>query len=416
MARLIDRTVRALPTPKDRAKITWDDETKGFGVCVYPTGRRSFVLDYRCNGRQRRMVIGQYPDWSVAAARDEARKFRRAVDGGADPLSDRYSARGAPTVQDLFQRYMKEHAPSKAERSRKDDEGMWRNEILPRLGKLKVAEVRPADADKLHREITASGRPVRANRVIEVFRKSLNLAIRWGWISQNPATGVKRNQEEHRTRYLSLEEIVRLGEAMDGHPDQKAVNAIRLLLLTGARKGEVLSATWSQFDLENGTWTRPSSHTKQKREHRVPLSATTVQLLSDMKRDATGPYLFPGKNGRPMTDIQKTWEVVCQEAGLVELAGESGRKKGRRDQLTHIPTVWVHDLRRTYASLLASSGHSLQVIGALLGHSQAQTTQRYAHLFEDPLRQATETVSKLIPGDGLWSKESKPREKVGDEA
>ena len=400
MARLIDRTVRALPTPKGRAKITWDDETKGLGVCVYPTGRRSFVLDYRASGRQRRMVIGQYPDWSVAAARDEARKFRRAVDGGADPLSDRHSARGAPTVQDMFQRYMKEHAPSKAERSRKDDEGMWRNEILPRLGKLKVADVRPADADKLHREITASGRPVRANRVIEVFRKSLNLAIRWGWISQNPATGVKRNQEEHRTRYLSLEEIVRLGEAMDGHPDQKAVNAVRLLLLTGARKGEVLSASWSQFDLENGTWTRPSSHTKQKREHRVPLSAPAVQLLTDMKREATGALLFPGKNGRPMSDIKKTWDSVCKDAGLVKLVYDSRRKKGQRDDPVYKPTVWLHDLRRTYASLLASSGHSLPVIGALLGHTQAQTTQRYAHLFEDPLRQATESVGALVGDNG----------------
>jgi integrase len=234
----------------------------------------------------------------------------------------------------------------------------------------------------------------------EVFRKSLNLAIRWGWISQNPATGVKRNQEEHRTRYLSHEEIVRLVEAMDGHPDQKAVNAVRLLLLTGARKGEVLSASWSQFDLENGTWTRPSSHTKQKREHRVPLSAPAVQLLTDMKREATGALLFPGKNGRPMSDIKKTWDSACKDAGLVKLVDESRRKKDQRDDPVYKPTVWLHDLRRTYASLLASSGHSLPVIGALLGHTQAQTTQRYAHLFEDPLRQATESVGALVGDNG----------------
>ena len=123
-------------------------------------------------------------------------------------------------------------------------------------------------------------------------------------------------------------------------------------------------------------------------------------MLADMKQEATGALLFPGRDGRPMTDIKKTWEVVCKDAGLVEIASESTRKRGRRDEPVYRPTVWLHDLRRTYASLLASSGHSLPVIGALLGHTQAQTTQRYAHLFENPLRQATESVGTLVADNG----------------
>jgi len=180
--------------------------------------------------------------------------------------------------------------------------------------------------------------------------------------------------------------LARLVDALNGHPNRRAANAVRLLLLTGARRGEVLAATWEQFDLAAGVWTKPSAHTKQKRAHRVPLSAPALALLLTMRAEAEAaghgsPHLFPGDApGKPLGDIKNFWGSVCRRAGV---AG-----------------VRLHDLRHQYASMLASAGLSLPIIGRLLGHTQAQTTARYAHLFDDPLRQATERVGALIEGAG----------------
>ncbi len=152
-------------------------------------------------------------------------------------------------------------------------------------------------------------------------------------------------------------------------------------MLTGARRGEVLSATWDQFDLEAGVWTKPSAHTKQKSEHRVPLSAPAMQLLSDMKATAAGDCLFPGKSAdQPLTEIKHFWAAICRKADIKDCR--------------------IHDLRHTYASILASAGLSLPVIGALLGHTQPNTTARYSHLFDDPLRQATERVGAVVTAAG----------------
>ena len=178
---------------------------------------------------------------------------------------------------------------------------------------------------------------------------------------------------------MSGDELQRLIAVLATHPNQRCANIIRLLLLTGARRGEAMNAAWNQFDLEAGVWTKPSAHTKQKKEHRVPLSAAAVQLLSEMKAKADfSPYVFPGRNGGPLTEMKTFWSGVCQRAKLEDCR--------------------IHDLRHTYASILASSGLSLPVIGALLGHTQPATTQRYTHLFDDPLREATQRVSTFLGG------------------
>ena len=321
--------------------------------------------------------------------------MRREVDAGGDPMLDRHAMRGAPTVRDLFDRYAAEHLPTKRPRSAADDRSMWENVILPTLGRLRVADLTSTDVDRLHQDVTKSGRPIRANRTIEVLRKALNLAIRWRWVERNVAIGTRRNQEDRRNRYLSEGEIARLSQAIGRHPNRQSANAIRLLMLTGARRSEVLSATWSQFDLETGVWTKPSSHTKQKREHRVPLSEPAVQLLAKMKEGVGSVFLFPNPNGGHQVDIKRTWNALCREAGLVEVAGtEVDREVDRVPVLRN--TVRIHDLRHTYASLLASGGASLPLIGALLGHTQPATTARYAHLLDDPLRRATEKVGALV--------------------
>jgi integrase len=216
------------------------------------------------------------------------------------------------------------------------------------------------------------------------------LAIRWEMREDNPAKGVDRNHEEKRNRYLSGDELRRLTVALAAHPNQNAANAIRLLLLTGARKGEVLRATWGQFNLDTGIWTKPSSHTKQKREHRVPLSAPARALLALMKAEAEqrasekgcepSPYVFPsGHRDGPLVELN-SWPALCRAADL-------------RD-------VRMHDLRHTYASVLVSAGVGWPMIGALLGHSSTGTTMRYSHLVDDPLRLAAERAAAIITGNG----------------
>jgi integrase len=405
---LTDRVIRALPSPNRGAVITYDADVAGFGIRVTANAVRSFVLNYVVHGRERRMTIGRFPTWSATAAREQAKSLRRKIDGGIDPLDEQAAqteaaeaARAAPTLQDLFDRYAAEHLPRKAPRSAADDRSMWQKLVLPRLSSMKVAEVSPADIDALHAAVSAA-HPIRANRVVEVVRKAFSLANRWGWRADNPAAGVHRNREAPRARYLSPPELLRLSEALSSHPERVSANAIRLLMLTGARRSEVLNARWEMFDLEGGVWVKPSAHTKQRREHRVPLSRPAVELLRQIKASSVGPYIFAGPRGKPLTDLKRTWLTVCRRAGLAELVPTRNRRgqvlvgEGGQPILAPRPTVRLHDLRHTYASVLASQGLSLHIIGALLGHTQPQTTARYAHLLDDPLRAATERVAAVI--------------------
>lgn len=375
--RLTDSIIKALPAPASSNRITYDAEMPGFGVRVTAAGARAFVLNYRAGGRERRITIGQHPAWSVKAARDEAKRLRRIVDAGGDPLAEEQAEREAPTVADLCARYAEHHLPKK--RSAKDDRAMLENDILPRLRWAKVRDVRFTDIDKLHREISKRA-PIRANRVVALVSKMFALAIRWEWRQDNPARGIERNPEHKRERYLSGEEMTRLTAALADHRDQQAANIVRVLLLTGARRGEVFAMRWADLDLEAGVWVKPSAHTKQKKAHRVPLSAPARQLLVSIPQ--TSEYVFPGRYSGRRIEIHGNWREICAAAKL----------EGLR----------VHDLRHSYASILASAGLSLPVIGALLGHTQAQTTARYAHLFDDPLRAATERVGAIVApaGDG----------------
>jgi integrase len=376
-ARLTDKLVKALTPPDSGNRITYDTEIKGFGVRVTASDARAFVVNYRINGRERRYTVGAYPSWSVAAAREEARRLKREIAKGHDPMGQRHVDRAAPTVGDLADRYMREHAVRKVARAQADDRSMIEKIIIPAIGQLKVYEVRRDDIDRLHREVSQT-RPIRANRLAQLLSKMFSLANRWEYRLDNPVKGLHRNPEQKRTRYLSGEELQRLTAVLADHPNRQSANVIRLLLLTGARRGELLNATWDQFDLEGGIWIKPSAHTKQKKEHRVPLSAAAKQLLCEMKAEAgESPYVFPGRvPGEPLREIKSFWSGVCRRAGLEDFR--------------------IHDLRHTYASILASAGLSLPVIGALLGHTQPNTTARYSHLFDDPLREATERVSDAV--------------------
>jgi integrase len=395
--KLTDRIAKSAAAPVDgkAQRIDYDTEVKGFGLRVTKGGARSFILNYRVHGVERRYTIGSYPDWGVSAAREEAKRLKRLVDQGRDPMGERHDERAAPTVNELVDRYLVEHAPRKRERSRQEDESLIRQWIRPELGNKRVADLRHADIEKLHHKITAHGTPTRANRTAALLSKAFSLAVRWEMRPDNPVKGIERNTEEKRNRYLAGDELRRLTEALAVYPNQGAANAIRLLLLTGARRGEILGATWDQFDLEEGVWTKPAALTKQKKLHRVPVSAPVRQLLAEMRGAADrraaetnrepSPFLFPAQRRARqgpghMVEVKGAWRAICKQAGL------SG--------------VRVHDLRHTYASILASAGLSLPIVGQLLGHTQPGTTSRYVHLYDDPLRAATERIAAVIAGNG----------------
>jgi integrase len=280
--------------------------------------------------------------------------------------------------------------------------------VRPHMRQMKVADVTFADIDGLHRKITAAGKPYSANRTVALLSKLFSLAIKWGYRADNPVRGVEKNAETKRKRYLSPVELASLTAALNAHKDVQAANIIRLLLLTGARRNEVQSMRWADLNLTDGVWTKPGATTKQKTDHVVPLSAPARQLLSDLRRDAEaaakkagreiGDYVFAGRYGSHRSELKKDWAELCIAADIVTVTKEKDAKG--KERIVKVPSARMHDLRHTYASVLASAGLSLPVIGALLGHTQPSTTARYSHLFDDPLRAATERVAAVVMGGG----------------
>jgi integrase len=389
--------VGQLPAPPKGNRIYYDHEKdglSGFGCRVTAAGHRSFVLSYRTKaGRERRITIGEYPTWTVGAARIKARTYRRLVEDGGDPLADIEEERAAPTVWELCDRFQAEHLPRRRPGTAKNYALILRLHVRPHFGPhVKVAEVTIDDIEKLHRKITNAGSPSAANRTVATLSKMFSLAIRWGMRADNPATGIERNPETGRKRYLKGDELARLVAALAVHPDRQAADIIRMLLLTGARRGEVFAMRWADVDLTEGTWTKPGSTTKQKTEHIAPLSAPARQLLAEIaakQKKPLGEYVFPGDSATGhAVELKRAWKALSKAAGITGLR--------------------VHDLRHSFASQLVSGGASLPLIGALLGHSNPSTTARYAHMFSDPQRAAVEKVGAIVNAAGEPATEPTP--------
>ena len=205
----------------------------------------------------------------------------------------------------------------------------------------------------------------------------------------NPCKGIERNPEQAKERFLSPAEIAAVVEGLDACGHTSAADCLRLIMLTGCRPGEAMLATWAQFDAQPGFWIKPSSHTKQRKEHRLPLSAPALQLIADIRarRGDINPddYVFPGRRpGQPLQQLRSCWDAVCKHAGLTD--------------------VRIYDLRHTFAATGAGGGLSLPLIGRLLGHTQHRTTQRYAHLADDPLREAADKIASAITKAGKGGK------------
>jgi integrase len=359
---------------------------------VTAAGHRSFVLNYRTRGgRERRYTIGDAGGeggWTIGAARIRARELRRLIDGGGDPLGEIEAEREAPTVADLIERFEQEHLTRKRASTAAEYKHILDKHVGPHFGEhVKVADVTHDDIIRLHSRITKAGHPYRANAMVRVASKMFSLATRWNMRPDNPCRGIERNYESKRRRYLSGDELARLTAALAKHPDKQSANVFRLLLLTGARRGEVLAMRWADIDFGAKLWSKQASTSKQRQDHVVPLSAPTLQLLSEIraaqssKKRALGEYVFPGRgNAQHVVNVKRAWRSICKAAKISALR--------------------VHDLRHSFASQLASGGASLPLIGALLGHSNPTTTARYSHLFDDPQRKAVETVAAIIVAAG----------------
>ncbi|HAD86600.1 MAG TPA: integrase [Rhodospirillaceae bacterium] len=372
-------------TPSTKDKVLWDTEVTGFGLRVTRNGAKAYIFKYRLgHGRAAKTTKMRIAgiDLSLDKARQKARQHREQVADGEDPSRKRDENANAPTMSQLCEDYMERHAPKK--RTKDEDQRIIDNVVKPKIGRLKVADVKFRDVEDLHRDLRKT--PYQANRVLALVKTMFNLAIKWEWRETNPAKGVERFPEERREVFLSPKQIEELSQALAAYEAnatrkteaRKSANAIRLLMLTGSRRNEVLSARWEQFDLDAGVWIKPSAHTKQKKEHRVPLAPAAKELLVAIREDGEHPtgYVFPSRTGEGhLGDLKRAWADVCA--------------------LAKIKGVRIHDLRHTYASILASGGMSLPIIGALLGHTQPATTARYTHLYDDPLRAATERVAAV---------------------
>jgi integrase len=378
--KLTKRVVEALQ-PGNKDIICWDSELPGFGVKVTPRGRRVYFLYYRTTtGRERRPTIGRHGQVTCEEARRIAGDWHAAVRGGGDPGGERRADRASESFAEFADRYMTDYAIGKKKSSTLATDGFnLKNHLLPALGQLKVGEISRADVVRLHQRMKAT--PGGANRTLYLLSHMLNVAERWGLRpdGSNPCRHVEKFNLRKRERFLSEAELGRLAAVLTDAEETdtelpSAIAAIRLLLFTGARLSEILSLRWEYADLEAQCLRLPDSKTGAKT---VYLPPPALEVLAALERREDNPYVIPGaKPGAHLVNLQKPWRRIRKAAGLED--------------------VRIHDLRHSFASMAVAGGLSLPVIGALLGHSQPATTARYAHLADDPLRQAANIAGGRI--------------------
>ena len=375
---LCARAVDAL-RPAARDYVVWDRELAGFGVRVYPTGRKVWVVQSRGGGGPRRLTLGVHGEVSAADARERARAAIRAIKTGGDPAAPA----AGPSVADLAARYLAGHvAASCNAHTASIYRGSLENHILPALGALPLAEIGRQDVAALHHRLRAT--PRAANRALAILRKMFALAEDWGMAPEgsNPCTGVRKYRERRRERFLSGAEYRRLGAALaaaeaEGWASPGAVAALRLIMLTGCRSGEILALRWDDIDRGAGELRLRQAKTGPRM---VPLTPTVEAVLAAIPRPQGNPWVIAGRRrGARLASLTAEWYRIRARAGLDDLR--------------------IHDLRHSYATRALSSGESLAMIGRLLGHSDIASTLRYAHHASGAERRSAARIGASIGGD-----------------
>ena len=406
MPKLTKRLIDNL-TSDGSDRIEWDTELRGFGVRVTPKGVKSFIIQYRnASGRSRRHTIGQFGTWTVDEARTEARALLVAVDKGNDPAEDKRLKRAAPTVADLMGRYISDHVtPHNAASTAEQVRDIVNKRILPALGTRKIADVDRDDVEQFHRQMI--GTPRLANLSLSILSKAFNLAEGWKLRPQssNPCRGIKRFRENARERFLSLDEIARLGVVLNeaetvGIPwridpnkptakhgrkdnpktpiDTAVIAILRVLLLSGARLSEILELQWRHVDAASGTLALPKVKGGDRQAH--PAGEATMKLISAMKHVDGSPWVFPRKNdpARHITAevVENAWQRIRLYAGF--------------------PDARIHDLRHTVGTLASASGANAFIIRDLLRHRGVAMTSRYVNKTAGPVKDAANEVGRQV--------------------
>ncbi len=398
--------VRIIKTVVDSAKprsadwFLWDSELIGFGLKISEGGRKSYVCQYRTAGGRsgvtRRLTIGPHGSpWTVETARSEAKRILGRAANGQDPAQEKQAVRKRLSVTELCDLYVQHGCGTKKASTLATDRGRIERHIKPLIGKLKVPDVTRAEIKRFLQDVaegkTATdiktgkrGRAIvrggqgTATRTVGLLGGIFSYAVDCDLIKFSPVIGVKRYTDKRGTRYLNEQELFALGAALrraeiEGE-NPSALAILKLLVFTGARKGEIEQLTWHEVDFSTGYLNLIDSKTGQKA---IPLNTGAMQVLRNQCRIEGNKYVFPAYRGDGHYEgTPKVWQ--------------------RLRLLTNLANVRLHDLRHSFASVAVSNGASLPIIGALLGHAHAATTQRYAHLSDDPLRATSEAVGNHI--------------------
>ena len=375
--KLTRRAVEALKA-NGADTVYWDGELTGFGVRVRKSGRKNYVLQTRVRGKLRWFTIGQHGPITPDEARVAALEILAQAKAGVDPRDADAKRKAEPVMTELGRRFLEEYVPTHCTPS---TQGEYRRSVTlfidPAIGEMRIAEVERKDIAKLHFDLR--DRPYQANRTLGVLSKMFSLAEIWGLRpdGSNPCRHVKRYKENKRERFLSPEETERLGEVLREAESEmpSAVAALRLLLLTGCRLSEIQFLRWEY--VKDDCIELPDAKTGGRV---VPLGPEARALLADLPREDGNPWVIRGKlPGTHLTDLQRPWRRIRARADLED--------------------VRIHDLRHSYASRALALGESLTMIGKLLGHTQVQTTARYAHLARDSIQNAAARITGSIGGN-----------------
>lgn len=379
MPKLTKRIVEAA-MPKDKEFYVWDTEIPGLGLRVLPSGRRQYIVQYRAGRRSRRLSLGPSTILSAEQARSQAICILAEVRSGNDPAEDRDENRKALLVRELAERFDEQHISVRLKAmTAQEYRRALKKIILPKLGQLAIKNVTRADIARFHHDLRS--RPYQANRCLAIISKMFNVAELWGLRPDgtNPTRLIPKYPERPRARFLGVEEIKHLGNVLREMEAERLVMpsaalAVRLLLYTGCRLSEIMTLKWEYVDLEGAALHLPDSKTGAKTVH---LGRAAVELLEKAPAIVGNPWVITGTlTGSRLNELQHSWRRIRARTGLHD--------------------VRIHDLRHTFASTAVAAGQSLPMIGKLLGHTQVQTTARYAHLAASPVKGAADAISDVL--------------------